>query len=128
MTKILIIDDDLEVVDNLSVLLKGVGYNVSSRDNIEGATQEIIKDKPDLIILDIMFPENPAGGFELAREIRQTEGLKQIPIILLTSINQEFPMDFSSKDIDQDWIPVEAFLEKPIKLSKLLEKIKQLLK
>ena len=88
---------------------------------------ELLEEKPDLLILDVMFPENPAVGFDLAREIRQTDRIKDLPIILLTAINQEFPMDFSSKDIDQEWMPVEDFAEKPVDIKEMLDKVKKIL-
>ena len=127
MAKIKIIDDDIEVGENLTLMLENEGYDVSVRDNTENAIEDLIQDKPDILILDVMFPENPAGGFDLARKIRQTDAVRNLPVILLTAINQEFPMDFSSQDIDQDWIPVQDFIEKPVEISNLLKKIRQLL-
>jgi CheY-like chemotaxis protein len=74
-----------------------------------------------------MFPSNPAGGFDLARTVRQTRAVKKLPIILLTSINDEFPMGFSSHDMDPEWMPVQAFIEKPVSIAALVVKIKSLL-
>lgn len=127
MAKITIIDDDIEVAENLGLVLKKKGHTVSLRDTIEGAADYLKADRPDLLILDVMFPENPAGGFDLARETRRIEQLKDLPIILLTSINQEFPMDFSADDIDPEWIPVQDFVEKPVDIPLLLEKIDKLI-
>jgi DNA-binding response OmpR family regulator len=89
--------------------------------------QELKLNKPDLLILDVMFPENPAGGFDLARQIRKTEEIKNLPVIMLTAVNQEFPMDFSADDIDPDWMPVQDFVEKPVDTGELLGKIERLL-
>jgi len=122
-----IIDDDEEFAEDLSMVLKKEGHEVSVRDTTEGAIDELLEHKPDLLILDVMFPENPAGGFDLAREIRQTDRIKDLPIILLTAINQEFPMDFSSKDIDKEWMPVEDFAEKPVDIKEMLDKVKKIL-
>jgi len=127
MKKIKIIDDDIEIVENITAILKKEGYSITMMDTTEGAIEEILRDKPDIVLLDVMFPENPAGGFDLSREIRKVDELKSLPIILLTSINQEFPMDFSSKDIDSEWFPVNEFLEKPVDVSILLEKIDKLI-
>jgi len=127
MAKIKIIDDDLDLAEDLSLLLKNAGHEISTRDDTEGAVAVLIEEKPDLLILDIMFPENPAGGFDLAREIRSTPALQDLPVILLTAINQEFPMDFSSRDIDPEWMPVQDFLEKPVAPDVLLEKVDSLL-
>ncbi len=127
MAIIRIIDDDEELAEDLSMVLKKEGHEVSVRDTTEGAIHELLEAKPDLLILDVMFPENPAAGFDLAREIRQTDRIKDLPIILLTAINQEFPMDFSSKDIDKEWMPVEDFAEKPVDIKDLLDKVKKIL-
>jgi DNA-binding response OmpR family regulator len=127
MAKIIIIDDDLDLAEDLALLLKNAGHDTSTLDETEGAVELILKEKPDLVILDVMFPENPAGGFDLAREIRNTEEIKDLPVILLTAINQEFPMDFSSQDIDPEWMPVQDFLEKPVAPDVLLKKVDELL-
>lgn len=128
MPHIVIIDDDVEFAENLSIILKDEGHTVSIRDQVEGSIEDLIKNTPDILILDVMFPENPSGGFDLARQIRKTEKIKKIPIILLTSINQQFPMDFSTEDIDAQWMPVQAFVEKPLDMELLLEKIKNQLR
>ena len=128
MAKIEIIDDDSEFAGNLALLLEGEGHSVKTRDRLEGALEELARDAPDVLILDVMFPENPAGGFDLARAIRKTAGIQGLPVILLTAINQELPMEFSSADIDKQWMPVQDFVEKPVALSVLLEKVGGLLK
>jgi DNA-binding response OmpR family regulator len=128
MAKIIVIDDDLDLAEDLALLLKNAGHETSTRDDTEGAVELLLKKKPDLVVLDVMFPENPAGGFDLAREIRGTDQIKDLPVILLTAINQEFPMDFSSKDIDPEWMPVQEFLEKPVAPDVLLKKVDELLR
>lgn len=123
MALITIIDDDIEFAENLAVILKKEGYSIKVLDNTEAALEELINNTPDLLILDVMFPENPAAGFDLARKIRKTKAIKKLPVIMLTAINQEFPMDFSSDDIDRDWMPVQDFVEKPIDTQLLLKKV-----
>ncbi len=127
MANIKIIDDDLEFAQNTAVLLQKEGHSVTIHDDTEGMVKDLVQNKPDLLILDVMFPENPAGGFDLARQIRKTEEIKHLPIILLTAVNQEFPMDFSADDIDPDWMPVQDFVEKPVDTQELLNKIEKLL-
>ncbi len=127
MERIEIIDDDEEFASNLSIILKNEGYSTNIRNDTEGAVEQLVREKPDLLILDVMFPENPAAGFDLARKIRGTHGIEKLPILLLTSVNQEFPMDFSAGDIDPDWMPVHDFVEKPVNTQELLKKIKKLL-
>ena len=128
MARITIIDDDLDLAEDVSQILAGAGHQVRLRGDIDGAMEELAGSKPDLLILDVIFPENPAGGFDLARQLRSTAALKDLPVILLTSINQEFPMDFSARDIDPDWIPVQDFLEKPVPPAVLLASVDRLLR
>jgi CheY-like chemotaxis protein len=127
VAKIRIVDDDADFSANIAEILRGEGHEVSTRDRLEGAVEELVADTPDLLILDVMFPENPAGGFDLARAVRKRPQMKGLPIILLTAINQELPMDFSPGDIDEDWMPVQDFLEKPPGIADLLEKVDRLL-
>ena len=128
MIKIKLIDDDIELTGNIKSLLIAEGFHVDVYNKFEGAVDFIKEDIPDLLIFDVMFPENPSGGLDLSREVRKHEILSKIPVILLTGINQELPMDFSSKDIDDEWMPVQSFLEKPVDPVKLINKIKELLK
>lgn len=127
MAKIMIIDDDAGLMDDMFVLLKNAGHTVTVADTVDGAVAKLTADKPDLLILDVMFPDNPAAGFDLARLIRQSHEISKLPIILLTGVNQHFPMDFSPGDIDSDWMPVQDFVDKPVDFKKLLRKISKLL-
>jgi DNA-binding response OmpR family regulator len=127
MAYIRIIDDDEEFADNLSLILKKEGHTVDILNETEGAVESLTQKTPDLLILDVMFPENPSAGFDLARKIRETEEIKNLRVILLTGVNQEFPMDFSSDDIDPDWIPVQDFVDKSVNMPDLLDKINKLL-
>ena len=128
MPKILIIDDDNDLNAMLADVLKSEGYQVETIDTLSDGRGALKSSLPDLLILDIMFPENPAGGFDLAREIRASENTKNLPVILLTAVNQELPMDFSAEDIDDEWMPVQDFMEKPPGIPELLEKVHFLLK
>jgi DNA-binding response OmpR family regulator len=127
MPTIKIIDDDRELADNLAVMLQANGYTTSVRTEYHGAIDDLVQNTPDLLILDVMFPENWTGGFDLARQIRKTSEIRNLPIILLTNMNQELPGDFSSDDIDDEWMPVQEFHEKPVDIEKLLPTIKELL-
>ncbi len=80
------------------------------------------------MVLDVMFPEDSSAGFELARIMRhENETLKMIPILMLTAINAKFPLGFGPKDIDSEWMPVTAFLEKPVDFDVLKGKVSKLL-
>jgi DNA-binding response OmpR family regulator len=128
MARIMIIDDDVELADNTATFMQQQGQEVTVLYRIDGALRRLTEDKPDLVILDVMFPGNPVAGFDLARQIRSAKELRDLPVILLTGINQEFLMDFSDEAIDPDWMPVQDFMEKPVKFPLLLEKVNLLLR
>lgn len=128
MVKIRIIDDDVEFAENLSTLLQQQGYTVAVQDHVEGLMETLIKDKPDLLIVDVMFPGNPVAGFDVARAVRHNPQTKEIPVILLTLVNQEHPMNFSAKDIDPEWMPVQDFVEKTAPSREILKRIAKIVK
>lgn len=67
------------------------------------------------MILDVMFPEDSSAGVDLARKIRHyPKRLQSIPSLMLTAANTGFPLGFSSRDVDEYWLPVSDFLEKPV--------------
>ena len=127
MARIKIIDDDVEFADNIATLLRDSGYEVSAMDTTLNAIDVLKDDMPDLLILDVMFPDNPAGGFDLARDIRRDPQIRDLPVILLTGVNQEFPMDFTTHDIDPEWMPVQDLVEKPVAMTSLLASVRRLL-
>jgi DNA-binding response OmpR family regulator len=127
MAKIKIIDDDVDIAEDTATILQSAGHDVSLLHTTENAVQVLVDDQPDILILDVMFPDNPVAGFDLARQIRRNRALRALPIIMLTGVNREFPMDFSGKDIDSDWMPVQEFLEKPVDPSILLDRIQKML-
>ena len=127
MAKITIIDDDAEQAADVGAVLKTEGHSVDSITRMSGALEQLVQAPPDLLILDVMFPQNPSAGMELAIAIRQRPELERLPVILLTSVNQEFPLNLSNKDIDAAWLPIQEFMEKPIDPPKLLAAVDSLL-
>lgn len=127
MANIKIIDDNTTYAENVSIILRKEGHTVSYLDHMEGAVDDLVQNKPDLLILDVMFPEFPTAGFDFARKVRQIQKIKDLPIILLTAVNQEFPVEFSYKSIDGDWMPVQEFVEKSADLKPLLKKIHKII-
>ena len=83
MKKILIIDDDYDYVEAVSVLLHSKGYNIITAENGKKGIEKVKKEKPDLIILDVMMTKK-TEGFEVARQLRKEKFSKKIPIIMMT--------------------------------------------
>ena len=128
MPYLLIVDDDEDFASTTATVLRKEGYDVQVELDIDNAVKSMESKPPDLAILDVMFPEDASAGFELARSMRHKSGkLKNIPILMLTAINTKFPLGFGSKDIDDRWMPVTEFLEKPVDFDVLREKVAKLL-
>jgi len=128
MAYVLIVDDDEDFAQTTATVIRNEGHDVNIELDTESAAQSM-KDKiPDLVILDVMFPEDASAGFELARYMRNaSEELKMIPILMLTAINARFPLGFGPDDIDSEWMPVTDFLEKPVDFDVLKDKVAKLL-
>jgi DNA-binding response OmpR family regulator len=120
MTRIAIIDDDADILDASSLILKTNGYEVITADNPEDGYKIVKENLPDLVILDVMMNE-PDDGFFLAQRFRK-ENIK-IPIIMYTSVSKATGLDFGVNEL----IPVNDFVEKPISPEELIGKVKKLL-
>jgi CheY-like chemotaxis protein len=121
MSYVLIVDDDTDFISAVSTVLKSRGHETASETEADRAIDRIRQRRPDAVILDVMFPENDTAGFDVARQIRRNFG--GLPVVLLTAVNNTFPLGFSNKDRDADWLPVAEFMEKPVDLSRLCDKI-----
>lgn len=129
MASILIIDDDLDIVDSMKMILEANGHKVSVKTDTDGVVESAKEINPDLIILDIMFPEDPHAGFSAARALEGDAKVKDIPVLLLSAVNQRSNLSFgfAESDISDDFMPVEGFLEKPVEPAILLAKVAELL-
>jgi len=125
MAKILIIDDDPDFVEAMKIILESDGYDVDAAYDGDEALLKIRNELPDLILLDIMM-RSKSEGFSLARIIKQDESLKKIPIIAVSAVTKETGFKFNP-NIDQDFFPVDEYLEKPIESEKLLEVVSRML-
>ncbi len=124
--KIFIVDDDADIVDAISMVLTKSGYEVGHSLTSSDALEKLKQFRPDLIILDVMFPEDSSKGFELSRVFHSDPAVKDTPVVILSAVNVRFKLGFSKKDVDEDWMPVKEFLEKPVEPQKLLEVVKRL--
>ncbi len=121
MTTILVIDDDPDILEASSLILKANGYNVITANNPDDGYKLVVEKEPDLIILDVMMIE-PDDGFFLAEKLRR-ENIN-IPILMYTSISKTVGMKFGTTQL----VPVDEFVEKPISPEELINKVRTLLK
>ena len=121
MTKILIVDDDPDMVDAGRIVLEAKGYEVVSAGNVSQGMSALEDAKPDLMILDVMM-EEPDDGIRMARQVRR-KGF-ELPILMLTSVNVAMGLHI---DKDEEMVPVDEFQEKPVDPDTLIEKVERLL-
>ena len=122
MAKILIIDDDPDLIDTYSIILTNNGYEVLSALNGEEGLVKIKNDKPDLIVLDVMM-NTDYEGFEVARKIREDMKLLKLPIIMLSGIHEVKKMRYRFAP-DETYLPVDIWLDKPVEPDIFLEIIR----
>jgi len=117
--KVLVIDDDPEIIDAMTNLLDAKGYDVVSASNGKEGVEMAKKEKPGIILLDVMMTTK-GEGFDVARGLSKDESLKDIPVVMVTGVRREMNLPFGFEP-DADWLPVKAVLEKPIKPDQLLK-------
>ncbi|MBF0252623.1 MAG: response regulator [Candidatus Omnitrophica bacterium] len=117
--RILVVDDEPDIIEQLRIRLNASGYDVISAENGVNALKQAKEGSPDLIILDVMMP--PPNGFQVARELKDSVEYSRIPIIMVTA---------KSTESDQFWgmeSGADAYLTKPYNSAELMGKIKSLL-
>ena len=129
MAKILVIDDDPDIVAAVQMVLESGGHQVISASNGKQGLERIESDVPELIVLDVMM-ETHTEGFELAIKLHSPDpaskwkAYKNIPILMLTAIHSTTPLRYEP---DIDYLPVELFVDKPIDPDDLLGKVNWIL-
>ncbi len=126
-SKILIIDDDPDITEAMKIVLETKNYEVQTAASGTEGMKQIKNNTPDLIILDIMM-DTPREGFFLNRELKKDPAYKNIPILMITAVKEKTGIDFKPEAGDPAWLPVEDFLDKPVRPEVLLEKVQALLK
>jgi len=125
--RILLVDDDPDQRLTLRLPLENAGYAISEATSLDDGLQAVIKFKPDLVILDVMM-DTMTAGFQFALTLRSNEtnspykDFCKTPIIMLTAIHSTTPMRFHP---DEDYLPVDEFLEKPVEPEVLLATVRK---
>ncbi len=120
--KILIIDDDIDLVEAMRLTLESAGLLVIDAQDGKQGLHKLVAEKADLVILDVMMGTQDEG-FHIAYQIRSNPETLDIPILMVTAVGQETGFHFD-KNKDMDFLPVNDFLEKPVNPARLIEAVK----
>ena len=113
--KILVVDDVMSNILLLKVILTNEKYKLATATNGRQALEQVAKEKPDLILLDVMMPD--LSGFEVAQKLKQSADTAEIPIIFLTALN-------STADIVQGFKSgANDFISKPFNKEELIIRV-----
>ena len=114
--KILVVDDEIDLVETLRFPLELEGYNVLVSHDGEDALNQARKEKPDLILLDLMLPK--LDGYKVCRLLKFDERYKHIPILMLTAKTQE-----KDKILGME-TGADEYITKPFEIDSLINKVK----
>ena len=118
--KILIIDDEIEMVEMETMRLKASGYEVAAAYDAQSGLRKSREWMPDLIILDIMLPQ--MDGYQVCYALKRDTKCQKIPIILVSAVDQKYDTGLGSK------AGADCYFTKPFEPSILLAKIKELIR
>ena len=127
---VLLVDDDVDLLDINRITLEAEGFTVLTAENGDEAMRIATSTRVDVAVLDVMMT-TPTEGFLLARAMRQDDRTKHIPLLMLTSVNAEHELQgssfrFTDRDRDPQWLPVDRFVDKPVKPEDLVSIVRTL--
>ena len=127
---ILLVDDDVDFLEVNKTALEAAGFHVLMAHNSKEALKITAKSAIDAAVLDVIMT-TPDEGFHLARKLRKDDRTKTIPLLMLTSVNavneaKGFLFRLSERDKDEMWLPVDRFVDKPVKPDRLVETVREL--
>ena len=115
MKKVLIVDDELDIVESLKFVLEGAGFECHCAYNGEEGLNLAKEISPDLIILDVMMPK--INGFKICRLLKYDNKYKNIPILMVTARSQN-----EDKLIGEE-TGVDEYITKPFELDEIVKKV-----
>ncbi len=120
--KVLLVDDDPVFLDAITAVLE-TRYRVETAANGTEALAAVAAAPPDLVVLDVMM-DHLSEGFDVARTLRGQESTSDIPIVMLTGVDQVYNLRL---EMDESWVPCDRFLEKPVSPQQLLTEVAELI-
>jgi len=131
--KILIVEDDPDTIEALTLVLEKAGYQVASAPNANEGLDQVKKERPNLVLLDVMMPAG-TEGFHFVWTLRKDADpeFRDIPILVLSAIHETSPLKLYPDKSDgtyepYEYLPVQGFFDKPVDMDKLLTEIGKLL-
>ena len=124
MAKVLLVDDDMDVVAGNKAVLEARGHAVVCAYSAKEAREALTKGPLDAAVLDVMM-ESLDAGFKLARDIHKA--FPKMPILMASGVEKATGLGFRFAE-DETWLPVVKFLDKPIAPDKLADAIETALK
>jgi len=138
MSRILVVDNDRDIVESLRIVLESAGYSVVSAVSGEEGWTKVRAENPDLVILDVMM-ETINKGYEICDRIKKDGSTRHIPVILLTAIKELSDLDYdmngrgavdmedAAQDPGKEPAAADVIYEKPVRPEELLRRVRLLL-
>jgi len=123
--KILVVDDDIDLLEQVATILAGDGYDVRQAQGQEEAEELLTSFIPDLAVLDLMM-ENMDSGFVLCHDIKKL--YPGTPVIILTAVQAATGLDFKARSEEAgSWVNADVLLDKPVRPEQLKAEVRRLL-
>ncbi len=127
MARILIVDDDTDLLEGQKAFLEKNGYLIDTALSVEEGLEKARSAAPDIIIADLMM-EHYDSGFVFCKKVRELPGLGRVPILMQTAAPRKVGFTFETGAAPgREWMKVDEVLTKPVPLEHLLGKIEQYL-
>jgi CheY-like chemotaxis protein len=123
---ILVVDDDIDLLEQVSLVMQGEGYNVIKAQGQKEGEEALLTTVPDLAVLDLMM-ENMDSGFVLCHHVKRL--YPETPVILLTAVKAATGLDFQPQsDEAASWVKADLVMDKPVRPEQLRAQARRLLK
>ena len=123
--RILLVDDDPDIRDVMTIVLESAGYDVSSASDGQECLDRLRQEKPDLLILDLLMPR--IDGFAVYKELQSPGWSSHMPVLIVTSVREEASRRRYELETGQT-LNISSYIEKPITPESLIETVGKLIK
>ncbi len=121
--KILLVDDDLDLLEQNKILIESMGYEVITANSSKEGWEVFRKTKPDACVIDLIMEEYDSG-FVLCHRIKKDEHGKNIPVFILTSATYDTGFKFgASTSEEKEWINADEIINKPVVVDEFVQKL-----